>query len=85
MVSSYNGTCKLWHVHYLKVQRKETMKEPGVTLASKLLKGAAILSLAAILTKLLGTLQKIPLQNIGGDGVFGIYNTVYPFIRCSLR
>ncbi|MED4957959.1 oligosaccharide flippase family protein, partial [Paenibacillus macerans] len=55
------------------------MKEPGVTLASKLLKGAAILSLAAILTKLLGTLQKIPLQNIGGDGVFGIYNTVYPF------
>lgn len=22
---------------------------------------------------------KIPLQNIGGDGVFGIYNTVYPF------
>ncbi|RRJ63057.1 polysaccharide biosynthesis protein [Paenibacillus oralis] len=55
------------------------MKEPSGTLASKLLKGAAILSLAAILTKLLGTLQKIPLQNIGGDGVFGIYNTVYPF------
>lgn len=46
---------------------------------SKLLKGAAVLALAAIVTKLLGTLQKIPLQNIGGDGVFGIYNTVYPF------
>lgn len=46
---------------------------------SKLLKGAAMLSIAAILTKLLGTLQKIPLQNIGGDVVFGIYNTVYPF------
>ncbi|MCM3703873.1 polysaccharide biosynthesis protein [Paenibacillus macerans] len=55
------------------------MKEPSETLASKLLKGAAILSLAAIFTKLLGTFQKIPLQNIGGDGVFGIYNTVYPF------
>ncbi len=38
-----------------------------------------MLSVAAILSKLLGTLQKIPLQNIGGDGVFGIYNTVYPF------
>ncbi|WP_410772355.1 oligosaccharide flippase family protein [Fontibacillus sp. BL9] len=47
--------------------------------ASGLLKGAAVLSLAAIVSKLLGTLQKIPLQNIGGDGVFGIYNTVYPF------
>ncbi|TYA12471.1 polysaccharide biosynthesis protein [Paenibacillus faecis] len=49
------------------------------TSSSRLLKGAAVLSLAAILSKLLGTLQKIPLQNIGGDGVFGIYNTVYPF------
>ncbi|MNO20650.1 putative cell division protein YtgP [compost metagenome] len=47
--------------------------------SSELLKGAAVLSIAAIITKLLGTLQKIPLQNIGGDGVFGIYNTVYPF------
>lgn len=54
------------------------MKEDKST-ASGLLKGAAVLSLAAILSKLLGTLQKIPLQNIGGDGVFGIYNTVYPF------
>lgn len=54
------------------------MREDKST-ASGLLKGAAVLSLAAILSKLLGTLQKIPLQNIGGDGVFGIYNTVYPF------
>ncbi|GJM74215.1 hypothetical protein HMSSN036_64310 [Paenibacillus macerans] len=61
------------------------MKEPGVTLASKLLKGAAILSLAAILTKLLGTLQKIPLQNIGGDGVLAFTIRCVLFIRCSLR
>ncbi|MFB5763049.1 putative polysaccharide biosynthesis protein [Paenibacillus medicaginis] len=47
--------------------------------AGKLLKGALILSAAAVITKLIGTLQKIPMQNIGGDGVFGIYNTVYPF------
>lgn len=44
----------------------------------KLLRGAAILGLAAVISKLLGTLQKIPLQNIAGDEVFGIYNAVYP-------
>ncbi|WP_379164001.1 oligosaccharide flippase family protein [Paenibacillus sp. sgz5001063] len=45
---------------------------------SRLLQGAFILSAAAILSKLIGTLQKIPLQNLGGDAVFGIYNTVNP-------
>ena len=49
-----------------------------------LLKGAVVLTAAAIITKLLGTLQKIPLQNIGGDGVFGIYNTVYPFYNVAI-
>jgi O-antigen/teichoic acid export membrane protein len=55
---------------------KEHVQKVG---GSKLLKGAAVLSIAAIFTKLLGMLQKIPMQNIGGDSVFGIYNTVYPF------
>lgn len=45
---------------------------------SRLLEGAFILSAAAVGSKLIGTLQKIPLQNMGGDAVFGIYNTVYP-------
>jgi stage V sporulation protein B len=45
---------------------------------SKLLKGAAILGIAAVISKLLGTLQKIPLQNIAGDEALGIYNAVYP-------
>lgn len=54
------------------------MMETKESLSSRLLKGAAVLSAAALITKLLGMLQKIPLQNIGGDGVFGIYNTVYP-------
>ncbi|GIP24830.1 polysaccharide biosynthesis protein [Paenibacillus sp. J22TS3] len=58
------------------------MKETSA--AGRLLKGAALLAAAALLTKLLGTLQKIPLQNIGGDGVFGIYNTVYPFYTLLL-
>ncbi len=42
-------------------------------------KGAAVLGIAAIVSKLLGTLQKIPLQNIAGDGAYGIYTIVYPF------
>lgn len=54
------------------------------TQASGLLKGAFILSAAAIISKLIGTLQKIPLQNLGGDAVFGIYNTVYPLYTMLL-
>lgn len=54
------------------------MKETNVTIASRMLTGAFILTFASILSKLIGTLQKIPLQNMGGDVVFGIYNTVYP-------
>ncbi|MGN7360993.1 putative polysaccharide biosynthesis protein [Paenibacillus sp. SAF-054] len=53
------------------------MKEAGTS--SKILQGAFVLSIAMVLSKLIGTLQKIPLQNMGGDVVFGIYNTVYPF------
>lgn len=52
--------------------------------ASKLVSGAAILAIAAVISKLLGTIQKIPLQNIGGDEVFGIYNAVYPFYSLIL-
>lgn len=52
--------------------------------SSKLVSGAAILASAAIISKLLGTLQKIPLQNIGGDEVFGVYNAVYPFYSLIL-
>ncbi|NUU74747.1 putative polysaccharide biosynthesis protein [Paenibacillus xylanilyticus] len=53
------------------------MKQPST--GSRLLQGAFILGLAAIISKIIGAFQKIPLQNLGGDGVFGIYNTVYPF------
>lgn len=58
------------------------MKESSPS--SRMLKGAFILALAAVLSKLIGTIQKIPLQNIGGDGVFGIYNAVYPFYTLVL-
>lgn len=39
--------------------------------------GAALLGGAALLSKLIGTLQKIPLQNLAGDEVFGLYSAVY--------
>lgn len=54
------------------------MKQPSSSSGTRLLQGAFILGLAAIISKIIGAFQKIPLQNLGGDGVFGIYNTVYP-------
>jgi len=45
----------------------------------RLIKGIAVLGAAAVISKLLGTLQKIPLQNIAGDEAYGIYSAVYPF------
>lgn len=44
---------------------------------SQLWRGAAWLGGAALLSKLIGTLQKIPLQNLAGDRVFGLYSAVY--------
>lgn len=51
---------------------------------SQWLRGAALLGGAALLSKVLGTLQKIPLQNLAGDRVFGIYNAVYPIYQLLL-
>ncbi|WP_054975018.1 polysaccharide biosynthesis protein [Paenibacillus sp. A3] len=69
-------------------ERSERMEAGGPDIAdskdrdggkgSVLLQGAALLGLAAVISKLIGTLQKIPLQNLAGDAVFGIYNAVYP-------
>lgn len=39
--------------------------------------GAALLGGAALLSKVIGTFQKIPLQNLAGDQVFGLYSAVY--------
>ncbi|QNK58101.1 oligosaccharide flippase family protein [Paenibacillus sp. PAMC21692] len=43
--------------------------------------GVVLMAGAALLSKLIGALQKIPLQNMAGDRVFGIYNAVYPFYQ----
>lgn len=43
--------------------------------------GVVALTGAALLSKLIGSLQKIPLQNMAGDRVFGLYNAVYPLYQ----
>lgn len=59
------------------------MSDAGGSDASKqgtkkaLWQGAALLGGAALITKVIGTLQKIPLQNMAGDETFGLYSAVY--------
>ncbi|MGO4181919.1 oligosaccharide flippase family protein [Paenibacillus sp. TAF43_2] len=48
-----------------------------------LMNGVALMAGAALLSKLIGVFQKIPLQNLAGDRVFGIYNAVYPFYQLA--
>lgn len=51
---------------------------PPMSGGKAIVRGVFVLGAAAVVSKLLGTLQKIPLQNVAGDSVFGIYNAVYP-------
>jgi O-antigen/teichoic acid export membrane protein len=62
---------------------KET-QQSQLPATSTLISGVAVLGLAALISKLMGTLQKIPMQNIGGDEAFGIYNAVFPFYTLIL-
>ena len=48
------------------------------------LKGAAILSIAGILVKILGAIYRIPLTNIIKDSGMGYYQTAYPFYTLLL-
>ena len=45
----------------------------------RILKGAAILTLAALIVKILSAVYRIPFQNMAGDTGFYIYQQVYPF------
>ncbi|MBB3072992.1 O-antigen/teichoic acid export membrane protein [Paenibacillus baekrokdamisoli] len=47
-------------------------------------RGAVLMGVAMLMSKTIGTLQKIPLQNVAGDRVFGIYNAVYPLYQLLL-
>lgn len=50
----------------------------------KLLKGTFILTIAALLTKILSAIYRIPFQNIVGDVGFYIYQQVYPFYAIAI-
>lgn len=43
------------------------------------LKGAFILSLASLITKMLSAVYKVPFQNLTGDQGFYVYQQIYPF------
>ncbi|AQQ54245.1 putative polysaccharide biosynthesis protein [Planococcus lenghuensis] len=49
-----------------------------------LIRGTLVLSIAALLSKVLGSLFRIPLQNIAGDEVLGIFTLVYPVYMVAL-
>lgn len=47
--------------------------------SNELMKGAMILTMAALITKILSAIYRVPFQNIVGDIGFYIYQQVYPF------
>lgn len=51
---------------------------------STFVKSTIILTVATLLSKILGSAFKIPLQNIAGDEVVGIFNFVYPVYMVAL-
>lgn len=44
------------------------------------MKGASILTISALIVKILGAVYRVPFQNLVGDKGFYIYQQVYPFI-----
>lgn len=48
------------------------------------LKSALILTIATLASKILGSIFRIPLQNIAGDEVLGIFSLVYPVYMVAL-
>ncbi|KFZ42305.1 polysaccharide biosynthesis protein [Anoxybacillus flavithermus] len=47
-------------------------------------KGTIILTIGTIISKVLGSIFRIPLQNIAGDKVLGIFSLVYPLYMVAL-
>ena len=50
-----------------------------------LVKSTLILSIATLIIRVLGSIFKIPLQNIAGDEVLGIFSLVYPVYLIALN
>ncbi|RBW67597.1 putative polysaccharide biosynthesis protein [Bacillus taeanensis] len=53
-------------------------------MAQSFIKGTLILTLATLISKVLGSIFRIPLQNIAGDEVLGIFSLVYPVYMTAL-
>ncbi|WP_028777031.1 putative polysaccharide biosynthesis protein [Shimazuella kribbensis] len=53
-------------------------------MSNKIVKGTLILSVATLLTKILGSLFWAPLQNIAGDHIVGLYRISFPFYSILL-
>lgn len=51
---------------------------------STFVKSTIILTIATLLSKILGSVFRIPLQNIAGDEVLGIFSLVYPVYMVAL-
>ena len=52
--------------------------------SSTFVKSTLILTVATLLSKIFGSVYKIPLQNIAGDEVLGIFTAVYPVYMVAL-
>ncbi len=52
--------------------------------SSTFIKGTLILTIATLFSKILGSVFRIPLQNIAGDQVLGIFSLVYPVYMVAL-
>src|SRR3954469_23850691 len=55
-----------------------------VNQSKSLFRGAFILAIAALITKILSAVYRIPFQNIVGDVGFYIYQQVYPFYGLAI-
>jgi O-antigen/teichoic acid export membrane protein len=53
-------------------------------MTNKIIKGTLILSIATLLTKIIGSLFWAPLQNIAGDQTVGLYRISFPFYSILL-
>jgi O-antigen/teichoic acid export membrane protein len=53
-------------------------------MSKALMKGAVILTITTFLSKLIGSFFQIPLQNIAGDEVLGIFRLVFPVYMIAL-
>jgi O-antigen/teichoic acid export membrane protein len=68
----------LWY-NTLDIQNGRGWVMKSVTGSQDLFRGALILTAAALVTKILSAMYRVPFQNIVGDIGFYIYQQVYPF------